>query len=140
MAEITAAAVGKLREMTERGIDGLQKGADRSQRRPGRGRRHPPQEGRRHGRQKAGREAKEGVIAQYIHPGGTLGVLVEVNCETDFVARNETFRAFCDEVAQQTGRRSQARTSKPTASRQVAKIGENIKISRHHRLEVPATA
>ena len=48
---------------------------------------------------KAGREAREGVIAQFIQPGGRLGVLVEVNCETDFVAKNETFRAFCDEVA-----------------------------------------
>jgi elongation factor Ts len=48
---------------------------------------------------KGGREAREGVIAQFIQPGGRLGVLVEVNCETDFVAKNETFRAFCDEVA-----------------------------------------
>ena len=47
----------------------------------------------------AAREAREGVIAQYIAPGGRTGVLVEVNCQTDFVARNEMFRAFADEVA-----------------------------------------
>ena len=48
---------------------------------------------------KSVREAKEGAITQYIAPGGKLGVLVEVNSESDFVARNELFRAFCDDVA-----------------------------------------
>jgi len=42
----------------------------------------------------AAREAREGLIAQYIAPGGRTGVLVEVNCQTDFVARNDMFRAF----------------------------------------------
>ena len=48
---------------------------------------------------KAGREAKEGVIAQAILPGAKVGVLVEINCETDFVAKNEDFRNFCDDIA-----------------------------------------
>lgn len=43
---------------------------------------------------KADRTAREGVIESYIHLGGKVGVLIEVNCETDFVARNEEFRAF----------------------------------------------
>jgi elongation factor Ts len=43
---------------------------------------------------KAARVANEGIIDYYIHPGAKVGVLVEVNCETDFVARNEDFRAF----------------------------------------------
>jgi elongation factor Ts len=47
---------------------------------------------------KAGREAKEGVIGSYIHVGDKVGVLVEINCETDFVARNESFRAFVMDV------------------------------------------
>jgi elongation factor Ts len=50
---------------------------------------------------KAGRAANEGCIASYIHHGSKLGVLVEVNCETDFVARNEAFRDFVKDVAQQ---------------------------------------
>jgi elongation factor Ts len=45
------------------------------------------------------REATEGVVASYIHGGGKVGVLVEVNCNTDFVARNEDFQAFAREVA-----------------------------------------
>ena len=50
---------------------------------------------------KAGREATEGAVVSYIHGGGRIGVLVEVNCETDFVARNEDFQAFTREVSLQ---------------------------------------
>ena len=47
---------------------------------------------------KAGRSAQEGAIASYIHNGGKLGVLVEINCETDFVARNEEFQQMVSDV------------------------------------------
>jgi elongation factor Ts len=50
---------------------------------------------------KAGREATEGAVVSYIHGGGRIGVLVEINCETDFVARNEDFQTFTREVALQ---------------------------------------
>jgi len=50
---------------------------------------------------KIGREAKEGRIESYIHLGGKIGVLVEVNCETDFVARNDGFKAFVRDIAMQ---------------------------------------
>jgi len=49
----------------------------------------------------ASRATKEGLIESYIHVGGKVGVLLEVNCETDFVARNEDFRAFCKDVCLQ---------------------------------------
>jgi elongation factor Ts len=48
---------------------------------------------------RSGRVASEGAVASYIHAGGKIGVLVEVNCETDFVARNEDFQAFVRDVA-----------------------------------------
>jgi elongation factor Ts len=48
---------------------------------------------------KAGRSTSEGSIASYIHPGDKLGVLVEINCETDFVARTEQFRQFAHDIA-----------------------------------------
>lgn len=48
---------------------------------------------------KAGRIATEGMVGSYIHAGGKIGVLVEVNCETDFVAKNENFQAFVKDVA-----------------------------------------
>ena len=50
---------------------------------------------------KAGREATEGMVVSYIHGGGRIGVLVEINCETDFVARNEDFQGFTRDVAMQ---------------------------------------
>jgi elongation factor Ts len=50
---------------------------------------------------KAGREATEGAIVSYIHGAGRIGVLVEINCETDFVARNEDFQGFTRDVAMQ---------------------------------------
>ncbi len=50
---------------------------------------------------KAGREATEGAVVSYIHGGGRIGVLVEINCETDFVARNEDFQAFTRDVSLQ---------------------------------------
>ena len=50
---------------------------------------------------KVGRDTPEGTVTSYIHAGGKIGVIVEVNCETDFVARNEEFQAFAREVAMQ---------------------------------------
>lgn len=50
---------------------------------------------------KAGAIAAEGMVHAYIHPGARVGVLVEVNCQTDFVARNEEFKGFVDEVGLQ---------------------------------------
>ena len=48
---------------------------------------------------RAGRETKEGVIESYIHAGGKLGVMVEVGCETDFVAKTDDFKAFAKNIA-----------------------------------------
>ena len=50
---------------------------------------------------KAARETKEGVIGSYVHAGGKIGVLVEVNCETDFVARNSEFQDLVRDIAMQ---------------------------------------
>ena len=50
---------------------------------------------------KGGRTTSEGIIASYIHPGSRIGVLVEINCETDFVARTEQFQQLTKEIAMQ---------------------------------------
>ncbi len=50
---------------------------------------------------KAGRSTSEGIVGSYIHAGGKLGVLIEVNCETDFVARTEEFEALVHDLAMQ---------------------------------------
>lgn len=59
------------------------------------------QQGMARAKEKMGRVAREGIIDAYIHPGERLGVLVEVNCETDFVARTPEFKSFCRDVAMQ---------------------------------------
>jgi elongation factor Ts len=50
---------------------------------------------------KSGRETNQGLVHSYIHMGGKIGVLIEVNCETDFVARNEEFKSFVNDLALQ---------------------------------------
>jgi len=50
---------------------------------------------------RAGRDAREGQVASYIHPGGRVGVLIEVNCETDFVARTDEFQKLVRDLAMQ---------------------------------------
>lgn len=52
-------------------------------------------------KKKSTREVREGQIISYIHAGGKLGVLLEINCESDFVAKNETFQGFCRDIAMQ---------------------------------------
>ncbi|MDI9259093.1 translation elongation factor Ts [Alicyclobacillus sendaiensis] len=99
MAEITAAMVKELRERTGAGMMDCKKalteaGGDMEQaivilR----------ERGLAQAAKKAGRVAAEGVVEAYIHGGGRIGVLVEVNCETDFVAKNEEFRAFVKDIA-----------------------------------------
>ncbi|MSR66977.1 MAG: translation elongation factor Ts [Pedosphaera sp.] len=84
---------------------------------------------------KAGRAATDGVITQYIQPGAKTGLLVEINCETDFVAKNDIFRQFCDEITK-TLSENPAADLEPLRVAVVAKVGENILISRHERYQV----
>src|SRR5678810_381253 len=135
MADITAATVGKLREMTTAGLMDCKKALVEANGDLNAAVAMPFLRNISTAATKAGRAANEGVIAQYIQPGARLGILVEINCETDFVAKNETFRAFCDDVAR-TLATNPAADLESLRTAQVAKLGENIKVSRHHRMEV----
>ena len=135
MAEITAANVGKLREMTNAGLMDCKKALTEANGDLNAAVDILRKKGVATAAKKASRDAKEGLIVQYIQPGARVGVLAEINCETDFVARNEGFRAFCEEVARTLAANPQADLETARAA-QVAKIGENIKISRHQRMEV----
>jgi elongation factor Ts len=135
MAEINAALVAKLRGMTGAGMMECKKALGEAK-----GDLNVAVDVlRKAGTVTAGkisaREAREGVIAQYIAPGGRVGVLVEVNCQTDFVARNDMFRAFTEEVAKRLAADPKANLE-PEREAAVAKIRENIKIPRHTRMEV----
>src|SRR6187200_2721025 len=135
MAEITAAMVAKLREITGAGLMDCKKALGETNGDVDAAVDVLRKRGVASAAKKAGREAKEGVIAQHIPPGARLGVLVEVNCETDFVAKNEQFRAFCDEIAKTLALTPNADVE-AIRTAQVAKMGENIRLSRHERLEV----
>ncbi len=135
MAEITAAAVGKLREMTNAGLMDCKKALTEAQGDLSAAVDLLRKKGVVSAAKKASRDANEGVIAQHIQPGARVGLIVEINCETDFVAKNDSFRAFCDDVAK-TLAADPASDVETGRVAQVAKIGENIKISRFHRMEV----
>lgn len=135
MAEITAANVGKLREMTGVGMMECKKALVEAQGDMDKAVDNLRKSGAASAAKKSTRDAREGVISQHITPGGKSGVLVEVNCETDFVARNESFRAFCDEMAKKVAADPNVNLEADRAAA-VGKIGENIKIARNARMEV----
>jgi elongation factor Ts len=135
MAEITAATVARLREMTNAGMMDCKKALVEAAGNLDAAVDILRKKGAATAARKAAREAKEGMIAQHIAPGGRLGVLVEVNCETDFVARNELFRAFADEIARKLAADPRM-NPEPDREAAVAKIRENIRIARHARMEV----
>lgn len=87
---------------------------------------------------RASKEAKQGIIAAATNEDGRRKALVEVNCETDFVARNDDFREFVNEVAEQAliSDAPLAETMHDTLMEKIAAIGENIKIRRHDRFEL----
>jgi elongation factor Ts len=135
MAEITAANVAKLREMTNAGLMDCKKALTEANGDLNAAVDILRKKGVATAAKKASREANEGLIVQQIQPGARAGILVEVNCETDFVARNEAFKAFCDEVARSLMTNPKA-DLESMRTEQVAKLGENIRIARHQRLEV----
>ena len=149
MAQITAALVKELRDMTGAGmmdakkalveVDGdIQKAVDFLR-----------EKGLAAAAKKAGRIAAEGVVASYIHGGGRIGVLVEVNCETDFVAANEEFVTFADRLAQMASTTSATTVEEFVAEKYdaentvsealtalIAKLGENMTVRRFNKFAV----
>ncbi len=135
MAEITAAVVGKLREMTNAGMMDCKKALTEANGDLSGAVDILRKKGAATATTKGSREAREGVVAQYLAPGGRLGVLVEINCQTDFVARNDMFRAFADDVAKRLAADPNTDFEADRVA-MVAKIRENIQIPRHSRMEV----
>ena len=100
-------------------------------------------------KKKADREVREGQVISYVHAGGKIGVLVEVNCETDFVARNEIFQRFAKDLAMQVAAQPEeaplldqkfikdpSKTIRDYLTETIARLGENIQIRRSIRFEV----
>jgi elongation factor Ts len=97
--EISASAVKELRERTGAGMMDCKKALVETKGNVDEAIEYLRKKGLSAAAKKAGRDTKEGLIGSYIHSNGKVGVMVEVNCETDFVARNEDFQAFVKDVA-----------------------------------------
>jgi elongation factor Ts len=101
MAEVTSAMVKDLREKTGAGMMDCKKALLESGGDIDKAITWLREKGLATAGKKAGRSATEGAVGSYIHLGGKIGVLVEINCETDFTARNEKFQALVKDIAMQ---------------------------------------
>ncbi|PPS44755.1 translation elongation factor Ts [Chroococcidiopsis sp. TS-821] len=101
MAEISAQVVKELRERTGAGMMDCKKALKENNGDMDKAIEWLRQKGITSADKKAGRVAAEGLVGSYIHTGGRVGVLVEVNCETDFVARREEFQTLVRNIAMQ---------------------------------------
>src|SRR5437773_6978993 len=99
MADITAAAVKTLREKTGAGMMECKKALIEANGNEERANEILRERGLASAKKKEGRVAAEGVVGSYIHMGGKVGVLVEVNCETDFAARSDEFQQLVKDIA-----------------------------------------
>jgi elongation factor Ts len=99
MADITAAAVKQLREKTGAGMMECKNALVEAEGNEEKAIEILRKRGLASAKKREGRIAAEGIVGQYIHMGGKVGVLVEVNCETDFVARGEEFQQLVKDIA-----------------------------------------
>ncbi len=99
MAEITAVMVKELREKTGSGIMDCKKALKENDGDAEKALDFLRTKGLAIAAKRSGRDATEGYVQSYIHMGGKIGVLVEVNCETDFVAKNDDFQEFTKNIA-----------------------------------------
>ena len=86
---------------------------------------------------KAGRETKEGVISSYIHAGSKIGVLVEINCETDFVARNDEFQALVKDVALQIAAANPIYIQRENVPNEIIEREKNVYLGQAKEMEKP---
>ncbi len=107
--------------------------------------------GREKALKKAEREAKQGLIETYVHNQSKIGVILELNCETDFVAKNEQFKELAHDLAMHVAAmnpenlkellsqpfiKDEQKTIEELINEAIAKLGENIRIGKFVRLEI----
>ena len=150
MAAVTSAMVKELRERTSAGMMDCKKALVESDGDMEKAIEWLREKGLSQAAKKASRIAAEGVVAQYISEDGTVGVIVEVNCETDFVAKTDNFVNFCNNVAKRIAKANPAdvdtlltqafvddasKTMSDLVSEATVAIGEKISIRRFARYE-----
>ena len=160
----TTELIKELREKTGAGIMECKKAIDDAVGDLGKAEQLLKERGLLKAAKKMDREANQGIVDSYIHAGGRIGAMVEVNCETDFVARNDEFRALVHDIAMQVAAMNPTRISgdEPSAdgaagdvplldqpfirdnskrirdliTEDIAKLGENIVVRRFARFEL----
>ncbi|MEO6456950.1 MAG: translation elongation factor Ts [Chloroflexia bacterium] len=163
--DISATAVKELREKTGAGVMDCKRALQDAQGNMEKAIENLREKGLSKHAKLAGRAVTQGVIESYIHTGGRIGALVEVNCETDFVARTDEFRTLAREIAMQVASmdpqsvgaldgavgdgsvlfnqeyiRDSRKTIRDLVKETIGKVGENIQVSQFKRFEVGATA
>jgi elongation factor Ts len=164
--ETSIAAVKELRELTGAGIMDCKRALIEAGGNREKALEILREQGLERAEKKSTRVASQGLVESYVHGGGRIGVLVEVNCETDFVARTEDFRALVHDIAMQIAAqnprflsleevpegeeispeqdvlleqpfiKNPGKTIAALVTDAVAKIGENIKVRRFARFEL----
>ena len=147
MAQITAAIVKELRERTGAGMMDCKKALVATEGDMEKAIDFLREKGLSQAAKKAGRVAAEGAVVAYVTEDGKTGAIVEVNCETDFVGKNENFQALAKSVAELIVKTNPAdvdallasemdgKTVKDVVTEAIAKIGENISVRRFVRYE-----
>jgi elongation factor Ts len=168
VVEISASAVKELREKTGAGIMDCRKALEQAEGNVSRAVEVLRERGLARASKVAGRVANQGLVDTYIHAGGRIGAMIELNCETDFVARTDEFRALAHDLAMQvaatapryltaaeaegagdTSGEETALLAQPfikdsrksiedLVKEAIAKVGENIVVRRFVRFEVGA--
>ena len=147
MAEVTAKLVKELREMTGAGMMDCKKALVATEGDMEKAIDFLREKGLSQAAKKAGRVAAEGAVVAYVTEDGKTGAIVEVNCETDFVGKNENFQALAKSIAELIVKTNPAdvdallasemdgKTVKDVVTEAIAKIGENISVRRFVRYE-----
>lgn len=148
---ITSDQIKKLREESGASVMDCKKALEEAQGDEARAREFLSKRGAELAVKKAERQTNSGIVESYIHANGKIGVLLELLCETDFVARNENFKALAHELCLQIAAvgapdveellaqpylKNPGKTVKDLISDAVGKLGENIKVGKFVRFEL----
>lgn len=151
MSDISVAQIKKLREKTGAGIADCRKSLEEAKGDEKKAEELLRSWGIDKAASKADREAGQGLVETYIHGGGKVGAMVEVNCETDFVARTAEFKSLAHEIAMQVSAmdpkdveellkqeyiRDSSKIISELVKETIAKLGENIKLGEFKRSEI----
>ena len=151
MPKLDAQAIKQLREETGAGVLEIKKALEEFSGDMEKTRAHLMEKGKARAASKSDRATGDGLIYSYIHPGGKIGSLIYLSCETDFVAKTPEFQNLCKEIAMQAAtteyadsdellndeyNRDNSKKIKDLISETIAKVGENIELKKICRFKV----